>query len=818
MAVGTDSGEFVQGMRAACPELCAAVDSLAESWLAPVLRRLADVDEGRDPTLRTKHLNDAIWHTFEIERQEILLLDSPLLQRMRGIKQLGLANLVFPGANHDRFEHTCGVIEAANRMFTALSTNAERRCDENAKKGQQAPSLQSHDRMLVRLAAVMHDVGHGPFSHAIEPVVGARYSAEVKAFNDYVTKGIHLDAKVKIAELISILVVLSPTMGKIFQHNLFRRPENCSIPEFQLCLAVLIMGGRRQGQLACLSAIISGQVDADKLDYMARDAHHAGMPIEFDTERLLRKLETIRCTPDNLPRSQKENIAFAEACPNGHYFDLGIAASGVGALEQMLIGRAFLYDRLYHHHKVRAAEAMAQRLLHYASQERGKPFDLADLYLDVGDDTMIRLLGGELKRNGFEGGGEQSALLAQALLNRELYVRAFAFRASFHTGIPSTSGEEERTAALAEIWDPVSTDLSDFEDRLAAEKDIISIAKKIAPITEDNYLIRLANNLRDAHVIVDLAENRVKPVTINVHAEDGSLDVPNLFFDPARWSHVYNLQKRTGYVFCPREYLPLVTLASKLFFFERWGYAVSDKSDRFTKTLNVLKPDWINRLRAKNMIDELANEVLQRKAIVRTFIREGDISYPEAWKHEAADFESEIVDDLRSLVPQGISPDDKAAIASTVSGLASFINTMHQDKTWITQKGLKEADLQRELARHLRAQGLDVEEGAAVGGGQYDLVIRGRTLIENKISGQVADPFEAKPDAPYQANRYAVAKCMRVFFTLVGYVPKNGADPVEQTKSIRVRKVEGINRTAAEICAVVPFGAPRPSDVSAVTV
>jgi hypothetical protein len=115
-----DAAGIVQELRSRGGDLTIAVDELSAQWLTPVLSRLSRVDEGVDTSLHSKHLNDAIWHTFELERHEVLLLDSPLMQRMRGVKQLGLASLVFPGANHDRFEHICGVVEGAERMFQEL--------------------------------------------------------------------------------------------------------------------------------------------------------------------------------------------------------------------------------------------------------------------------------------------------------------------------------------------------------------------------------------------------------------------------------------------------------------------------------------------------------------------------------------------------------------------------------------------------------------------------------------------------------------------------------------------------------------------------
>lgn len=802
--------EAVAALRACCPELAKGVEELVLAWLAPVSRRLAAIDDGFEDAPRAKHVNDPVWTTFELEPQEVLLIDSPLLQRLRGVKQLGLAHLVFPGANHDRFEHLCGVVNAADRVFRALKTNAERRREAEQKENGHLPTLSDRQRRLVRLAALLHDVGHGPFSHAIEPVVASRYAAELKAFNLHAKTELNLDSTVAIGELISVLVATSPALKKVLNHPLFGDVGAAGAAEKQLELATLILGARRHGQPAFLSAIISGQTDADKLDYMGRDAHHSGMPIQFDTERLLSKLEIVRCTPDNLPHEQALNRQFAEQSPNQQYFDIGIAASGVGALEQMLIGRAFLYDRLYHHHKVRAADAMAQRLLHYAQAERGRPFDLTELYLPVSDDAIIRLLGGDLSRTGFVAGGQRAAALAKRILVRDLYVRAFAFRASFHTAGSAEADEQARTSALAEAWAPVSTGLSGISDRLKAEESIVELAKRLAPLAGDARLIKLAEELDPSHVIVDLAENRVKPVTINVHAEDGTLEAPNLFFDPARWSHVYDLQKRTGYVFCAREFVPLVALATKIHFFETWGYAVSAKGDRLTKTGKLIPAELVERLRAAGVIDDETAGVLSHTRTTRTFLRRDDVRWPKGWSDESAEFENNIIDDLRARLPQGLSAKDRDALRLTLEGLASFIDTAHKDASFLTGV-IDEAGLQKEVARHLRARGLAVIEGAEMSGGETDLIANDRMLIENKIAGQTDQPFEVKLEAPYQANRYSLAIASRIYFVLTGYKPASGAGIVGLTDSIRVEPVAGLARTAVVVRAVVPYGQARPS-------
>lgn len=546
---------------------------------------------------------------------------------------------------------------------------------------------------------------------------------------------------------------------------------------------------------------------------MARDALHSGMPIEFDTERLLSKLEIIRCTPENLPASQRSNREFAENSPNNCYYDLGVSASGVGALEQMLIGRAFLYDRLYHHHKVRAADAMAQRMLHYAQASINRPYELRELYQPVSDDTLIRLFAGEISKSDFPDAGAKAEYLGKALLARDLYVRAFAFRASFHTAGMVEQDEQCRNQELADAWSPVSTALADFEDRLDVECDIVSIAKRIAR-SLGGSLAELGEQLDTHHVIVDLAENRVKPVTINVHFNDGSLEAPNLFFDPARWSHVYDLQKRTGYVFCHREYLPLVGVAAKILFFDRWGYATTEKADRLTKTASIVKSSDIERLVQAGEIDDLAAAVLRHTSTIRTFIRECDISWPENWHAENADLDREIIDKLRIELPQGLPTEDRDALIKTIECLSHFIFLAHQGRA-LSSGCSREKDLQRAFISHLQSSRIAVTEGAEMGGGETDVIIQNRILVENKHAGVSGNPFGAAPTAPYQANRYSVALCSRVFCTLIAYKPLNDGDPLEQTASIEVEKISDLSRAVVNIRAVVPYGMKVPSKVTA---
>ena len=133
------------------------------------------------------------------------------------------------------------------------------------------------------------------------------------------------------------------------------------------------------------------------------------------------------------------------------FYQLGIAAAGFGSFEQMLIGRTFLYDRLYHHHKVRAAEAMAQRLMLVAERDRKRRFDLGEIFLRVSDDTMLRIFAGDITHKRLDNGSRAAAALARGILDRELLHRAFAFRGRFIAVPPGLSRERIESASAGHV-------------------------------------------------------------------------------------------------------------------------------------------------------------------------------------------------------------------------------------------------------------------------------------------------------------------------------------------------------------------------------
>lgn len=258
-----------------------------------------------------KIIKDPVHGYVELEDFALSLLDSPALQRLRYIRQLGFSYLVYPGANHTRFEHSLGTMYLADIACRKFG-------------------LSDAERMLVAAAALLHDIGHGPFSHASEPLLEEFLHRTHDAIDVFVHGNI----------------------GDILlQHGL--DPED-------LCLLV---NGHHP-----LSGIIHGDLDVDRMDYLLRDAYYTGAPYgAVDAQRLIR----------NMVRTA-DGIVLDE--------------NGINAAESLLIARTLMRPSVYFHHVSRIGESMFQ--LAMVEHLHGGNDDAAKGLLHMDDAACMQALRG----------------------------------------------------------------------------------------------------------------------------------------------------------------------------------------------------------------------------------------------------------------------------------------------------------------------------------------------------------------------------------------------------------------------------------------
>ena len=275
-----------------------------------------------------KVIREAVSGYQVLKPHEYLLLDSPVVQRLRYIHQTALAYLVYPTANHTRLDHSLGVVKTVDAIGHFLQEE-ESRIEE------------------LRLAALLHDVGHSFFSHLSESIMAARFQDTFESI-----KEIPLFHDKEPSEILSYLIVVSPRFQRLLESILSHYDKRLS-PEM---IARLVIGKPKELKpFAYLGDIISGPFDADKLDYLIRDCRFTGIRADVDTDRVI-----ISCAimdPKRFKGFQKRTGQEARVFPNRN---LIMKSSGASNLEQVALNKILLFPAIYHHHKVRALECMVR--------------------------------------------------------------------------------------------------------------------------------------------------------------------------------------------------------------------------------------------------------------------------------------------------------------------------------------------------------------------------------------------------------------------------------------------------------------------------
>jgi HD superfamily phosphohydrolase len=346
-------------------------------------------------------VRDPIHGSIRLDDWALPLVDSAVMQRLRRVQQLGTAHLVYPGAHHKRFEHSLGAHHLAGRLAEGLGFD-----DLEARS--------------VRAAALLHDVGHGPFSHAFEELVKEEGRRHEETSQDLIRWG-------PLADLLRQggldPVVVSDAVGG-------------------------------KGPLA---PVVSGSLDADRMDYLLRDAYYTGVPSRVDVERLV----------EVVGRDATHGIVLDE--------------TGTLAAEALLTMRFLMYPAVYLHHTVRASEAML--LAAIRAHVRDGHAALAGLERETDDGLLARL----------RAAGGTGAELVARLDERRLYKRA-------REGRP-----EEANQSL----------VKDMMDRPAARLRIAGEIAEEAGVAPEHVLVDVPKppKFREAGLHVRFRDGSTKPLS-----------------------------------------------------------------------------------------------------------------------------------------------------------------------------------------------------------------------------------------------------------------------------------------------------------------
>lgn len=242
---------------------------------------------------KIKIFNDPVYGFVGIPRDILFeIIEHPFFQRLRRIKQLGLTDLVYPGAHHSRFHHTLGAVHLMNEALDSLKARGIDISEEEVEGA--------------LLAILMHDIGHGPFSHALE--------------NKIITGGTHED--------ISLLFM------EFFNKELGGK----------LDLAIKIFKGQYHRKFLC--QLVSGQLDVDRLDYLRRDSFYTGVSEGvIGSDRIIKMMNVV---DDELVIDEK----------------------GVYSIEKFLIARNLMYWQVYLHKTVICSEMILVKVLQRANELR----------------------------------------------------------------------------------------------------------------------------------------------------------------------------------------------------------------------------------------------------------------------------------------------------------------------------------------------------------------------------------------------------------------------------------------------------------------
>jgi len=287
-------------------------------------------------------IRDPIHGTIPVDDREKAVIDHPFYQRLRHVKQLGFGDLAFPGATHTRHAHSLGAMHVSSRLFDVVSARADL-----------SSEARSRFRAAVRLAVLCHDLGHMPLSHASEAIAPARGTLRLPGW--LADQGGELASH----EDFTAKILLDSSLGEVIEKHF----AGDGVPAE--ALVALITGSEAPGGIRfsdrgvdwtpLLRAIVSGELDADRMDYLLRDSFYTGVNYgRYDLDWIVQ----------NLNAAVKDDRAY-----------LALSRAAAFAFEDFLLSRYHMFISVYYHHTPVNFDQMLRRYYREAPGEFSIPSD-----------------------------------------------------------------------------------------------------------------------------------------------------------------------------------------------------------------------------------------------------------------------------------------------------------------------------------------------------------------------------------------------------------------------------------------------------------
>lgn len=515
-----------------------------------------------------KVIHDPVWGTMMFYPWELQVMDSPLLQRLRKINQVGLAVLTYPSAHHSRFEHTLGVMSVVTKMVNNIN-------QENHSEGYATENkiINNEDLYKLRFAALMHDVGHCFFSHLSEAIYG-----KLKPFVN-LKNSFEIFSGAKEHEIFAYIIT-NCNHFKTFVKDYVDYPFKIDNSFFD-DIGRMIVGAfiepdfiSIKGQIPIkkyyLTQIINGQFDADKLDYLRRDSYTAGLALTYDIDRFLYKIRIV---------DQKEYIN-EQLVISKH---LTIPVTGVSAVEEMAFSQLMLTSYIYQHQKVLATDALIQDVAEGLAKNK-KLIHPCD-FLYYCDDDIYHIYGSSVDRDFIvpisnkkinSMSNKTLSDIVKRVRIRELPKRALAI--NFNT-VSEVQSKDKTKYKVADIADTLKG-IAELRQEICIE------SQKISNLLSEDEGGNKTIDIYDIHISIPKTSVAKDLSNAFVVTTDDAIVRLSEIVRLSDWADAFSYHKWNAYVFSREDICPIVSIASKVVF-ERHG--IKFDKDKVYKNLKTEK-------------------------------------------------------------------------------------------------------------------------------------------------------------------------------------------------------------------------------------